>query len=182
MYLKSSYHKLMRFLNDNGLYKNQYGFRKRHNTIHGVTELVHNIIHGYEKGELTIGVMADVSKHSTPLIMIFCLINWDIMVSDALLMTGFEANWETVSNTCSTMTVSRTLYKALSCGVPQGSVLGPLLFLIYMNDMPNCLMTSHAILFADDTTLVVSSRDPMQLHHMNLNLDKLYNWFRSNKL
>ena len=52
-----------------------------------------------------------------------------------------------------------------------------------MNDMPNCLMTSHAILFADDTTLVASSRDPMQLFHdMNLDLDRLCNWFRSNKL
>ena len=53
----------MRFINDNGLlYESQYGFRKHHNTIHGVTELVHNIIHGYEKGEMTIGVMADLSK------------------------------------------------------------------------------------------------------------------------
>ena len=78
---------------------------------------------------------------------------------------------------------SKSYTKDLSCGVPQGSVLGPLLFLIYMNDMPNCLMTSHAILFADDTTLVASSRDPMQLYHdMNLDLDRLCNWFRSNKL
>ena len=48
--------------------------------------------------------------------------------------------------------------------------------------MPNCLMTSHAILFADDTTLVASSRDPMHLYHDNLDLDRLCNWFRSNKL
>ena len=60
---RAVHHKLMRFLNHNGLlYESQYEFRKHHNTIHGVTELVHNIIHGYVKGEMTIGVMADLSK------------------------------------------------------------------------------------------------------------------------
>ena len=53
----------MRFVNDNDLlYESQYGFRKHHTTSLGVSELVHNVIHGYEKGEMTIGVMADLNK------------------------------------------------------------------------------------------------------------------------
>ena len=45
------------------------------------------------------------------------------------------------------------------CGVRQGSVLGPLLFIIYTNDLPNCLAHSKAILFADDTTVYLTSED-----------------------
>ena len=89
----------------------QFFFRERtrHDTIHGVTELVHNIIHGYEKGEMTIGVMADLSKAFDTIDHDILLKNWDIMVSEALPMTGFVATWETVSNMWSLLTVSHTL-------------------------------------------------------------------------
>ena len=45
----------------------------------------------------------------------------------------------------------------LKCGVPQGSNLGPFLFLLYINDLPRCLQTTKARLFADDTTLSISA-------------------------
>ena len=63
------------------------------------------------------------------------------------------------------------------------SVLGPLLFIIYTNDLPNCLTHSKAILFADDTTVYSSSEDiPTLFNNVNLDLDSLTEWFRSNKL
>ena len=71
----------------------------------------------------------------------------------------------------------------LICGVPQGSVLGPLLFLIYMNDLPDNLETTKRILFADDTTIYKSSRDINELYEsMNYELNILDDWFRANKL
>ena len=71
----------------------------------------------------------------------------------------------------------------INCGVPQGSILGPLLFLIYMNDLPNCLCNSKVILFADDTILYASSDNIVNQYDLiNHDLDNLTDWFRANKL
>ena len=71
----------------------------------------------------------------------------------------------------------------MSCGVPQGSVLDPLLFIIYTNDLPDCIENATTILFADDTTIYESASDINYLYRsMNSNLSRLTDWFRGNKL
>jgi hypothetical protein len=71
----------------------------------------------------------------------------------------------------------------LTYGVPQGSILGPLLFLIYINDLPNALAHCKPLLFADDTNLFASSPN-FKLLNININndLNMLSEWFRANKL
>ena len=71
----------------------------------------------------------------------------------------------------------------VDCGVPQGSVLGPLLFILYTNDLPNCLSKTSSILFADDTTVYISGENKKSMFHdMKTDLEELIEWFRANKL
>ena len=74
------------------------------------------------------------------------------------------------------------LKRKIKCGVPQGSILGPLLYLLYVNDTAK-YTEGNILAFADDTSLVLSHQNPQTLYHnANIEINKLYNWFCANKL
>ena len=72
---------------------------------------------------------------------------------------------------------------SVPCGVPQGSNLGPLLFLIYINDLPNCLSVASPKMFADDTNITVAADSLTELENkINIDLENLNRWLVANRL
>ena len=71
----------------------------------------------------------------------------------------------------------------LTSSVPQRSILGPILFIIYVNDFPKCLRYSSCLAFADDTTILISEKNQKNLYNnANEELNNIDNWLMTNKL
>ena len=84
---------------------------------------------------------------------------------------------------CVAVNGAKSDYSKISCGVPQGSILGPLLFSIYINDMHKSVNKSTVFHFADDTNLLFSHKNPKELKKtMNKELKLLFEWLCANRL
>ncbi len=166
--------------NFNILYDHQYGFRKKHSTI---LHLLKSISTSNDRPtkDITIGIFLDLSKA-------FDTINHNTLLSKLSFygICGTAKNWfkSYLSDRYQYTEVNgikSTILESL-CGVPQGSILGPILFLIYINDIQKS-SNMYILSFADDTTVYASNSNLRELYHQtNLELVKMQNWFYANKL
>ena len=180
---KIMYSRLISFINKhNILYKLQFGFREDHSTGMALTLLVDKVASALEKGECVLGVFLDFSKA-------FDCLNHNILFQklNHYGVRGTALSWfqsylsdrkqyvyyDGVSSEC----------KNIVCGVPQGSILGPILFLLYINDIVNVSDKLFPLLYADDTNVFLNGKNVNKMiETMNSELEKIVVWLKINKL
>ena len=180
---KVAYEQLSNFLTLHKILNvNQFGFQKGKSTVDALTKIMNFISEAFNDNKFVVATFLDYQKA-------FDLVSHNILIEKlySLGVRGRNLNWfrSYLSNRKMRVMVNGQLSsteKTINRSVPQGSILGPLLFLIFINDMPNCT-TLLSILFADDTTVLASGSDISVVGPMiNNELNKIGVWLKANEL
>ena len=174
------YDQLYKYLCDNNLfYSFQSGFRSSFSTDTALTYLCDKIRLNVDKGLYTGIIMLDLQKA-------FDTVDHDILIKKLIAIGVQNVDWFSSYLTSRKQFVDVNGVKSsseyITCGVPQGSILGPLLFSIYVNDMCNSV-SCELCLYADDSMLFVAGKDVKQIEQRLT--EEMYNisaWLESNKL
>ena len=164
------------------IYPNQFGFRSGCSTTHSLISITETINKTIEDKKYGCGVFIDLKKA-------FDTVNHKILLQKLehygirdMALAWFESYLNGRKQYVSLNGCDSGI-KDISCGVPQGSVLGPLLFLLYINDLPNISEKLKFFLFADDTNIYLEDVNLRNLEKcMNDELKKLYEWLCINRL
>ena len=176
--------RLEKFINKHQIItENQYGFRSKRSTSLALLELIEELTTAIDKKHYTIGVFIDLSKA-------FDTIDHSLLLQKLKYYHGVRGvanNWveSYLSQREQFVTLNDVNSESLQvrCGVPQGSVLGPKLFILYINDIVNVSKLLKYILFADDTNIFFSGKNLDKIcKTITIELEKLNSWFKVNKL
>ena len=179
---KVLYHRVYSYLTEHNLIdKRQYGFRKNHSTELAITSIYDEMLSNFDNKFITCSLFLDLSKafdwcdHE---ILLDKLYHYGIRGVSHKLFSNFLHN----RMQCIKIGAFKSSYKRIFYGVPQGSVISPLLFLVYINDITKA-SSFRTTLFADDINLHMSNSCFNVLQTtVNLELCKIDHWLRANKL
>ena len=180
---KLLYRRIIKFFDDNNLISdNQFGFRKSRDTQQATIKLIYEILPHLGTNNRTVGVFLDFSKAFDTVshqLLSQKLYKYGVRGLALKLIESYLSNRQHFVSIGST----ESSIKNIPIGVPQGSVLGPLLFTIYTNDLNYLFQNDPLILYADDTTFIVRHNNPVYLNfYVNFLMYKLSDWCKFNKL
>ena len=176
------YKRLYKFLNDNTiLYDLQVGFRQNFSTTHAVINLTENIRQALDERKIGCGVFVDLQKA-------FDTVEHEVLSKlDHYGVRELTNNWLKSYLTGHKQYVSINGYNSslssIAYGVLQGSALGPLLFLLYINDLHRAIKFCKVQHFADDTNLLFLTTSNKKINKLiSADLKNLSNWLNANKI
>ena len=166
----------------NILTNSQHGFRPLHSTVTELLKMSNQWYQNMDEGLINGVVFLDLKKA-------FDTVDHNILLKKLHLygVRGGAYDWfkSYLSNRTQYCQVNGNLSESrtIIIGIPQGSILGPLLFLIYINDLPNCLKNVDCEMFADDTQIETASNDAIATAEtLNEDLENISVWMAANKL
>ena len=180
---KVMFNQVIKFLKTNDiLYKKQFGFRRNHSTINAVQLLVSDVLGAFEENMFVAGVFIDLRKAFDSMSHLIILKKLYHIGLHGIVYQWFESYLTNqLQYTCINNVNSE--WRMLTCGVPQGALLGVLLFKLEINDMYNCLKFSNSILYADHTTVYIVGRNLRFIRvKLQTDLDAISVWLRANLL
>ena len=175
------YTRLLDFINKhNILNKLQFGFRNNHSTFMALVVFIENLVNALDSGKCAVGIFLDFQKA-------FDTVDHGILL-DKLYSYGIRGTAHEWFVSDLSICQQSAMYngheselKVVQFGVPQGSILGPLLFLLYINDLTN-VSIFMPMLFADDTNLFCTGTDLKDMiRQINEEMVKIYAWVNTNK-
>lgn len=175
--------RLTTYFEENSLFSSrQFGFRSGRSTVDAVLELTEFVIDSMEHGSFATASMFDVSKAFDcvdPEILASKLQYYRVSLNFINIIKSYLSNRKIVTSYGGAYSRGCTV----NLGIVQGSIIGPTLFLIAINDLPDSVLGAESLLFADDTTILIQSRDPIELQdHLQFVSLQLSDWFASNAL